>query len=220
LSDIGYSGRHVVGYGDIMRGKIEPEDVWRLEDCEKQLRSMPLVMDDSSGATLAQISARVRSERDRMAKAGTKLGLVVWDYLKFIKASDRYSGQRHYEVGEISVGLKRICLDFGVCGLLMAQLNRQTEGRDDKRPQLADLRESGDLEADADVVAFVYREAYYADRAAGAKNGDPDLIRQAVDAQNKLELIVAKNRTGATRTHHLWCDIRCSKISAHTHGEG
>ena len=87
-------------------------------------------------------------------RRGSALKVIFIDYLKQIQASDRYKGNRVYEVGEISYSLKQLAKDEGICVVLLAQLNRALEGRDDKRPSLSDLRESGDLEADADVVAL------------------------------------------------------------------
>ncbi len=213
LSDLAYFHRKPLGYGAIMKGQVDAEDMWRLRDAEKRLRDMPLVLDDSSGATLTQIASRIRSERDRMAKRGVTLGVVILDYLKFIKAGDRYAGQRVNEVGEITVGLKRMAKDLNVCIVLLAQVNRGTESRDDKRPNLADLRESGDIESDADVVLFVYRDIYYIERTKKFNDGDPDTVSRANDCRDELELIVAKLRTGATRTHKLWCDVSCSTIA-------
>lgn len=218
LSDLAYNSRKRLGYGQILRGEVDEEGLWDIEEAQKQLASMPLVIDDADGATLAQINARVRSERDRMARAGVKLGVVVIDYLNFVKASDRYQGQRHNEIGEISIGLKRMAKALGVGVVLLAQVNRGTEGRDEKRPQLADLKDSGSLESDADVVAFVYREIYYLEKSAAYLRKDPETVARANDVRNELEVIVGKNRTGATRGHKLWIDVACSLVSAKARG--
>ena len=145
--------------------------------------------------------------------------LPVVDYLKQIQASDRYKGNRVYEVGEISYSLKQLAKDEGICVVLLAQLNRALEGRDDKRPSLSDLRESGDLEADADVVAFIHREAHYIEKSPEYRAGDAAATAAYIEARNKAEIIIGKNRAGPTRTVELWCDVSCSTMSDHVREE-
>lgn len=215
LTDLSYIARKPIPYGRLLQGEADEEDMWRLRDAARRLAAMPLILDCASRLTVAQIASRMRAERLRLDKLGVKLGVVLIDYLKFVNATDRYAGQRHYEVGEISGALKALAKDMDLAVVLLAQLNRQVEGRLDRRPDLPDLRESGDLEADADVVAFVYRDAYYIERSAEYRKHDPDAISRAIDAQNQLEFIVGKNRAGQTRTHDLWVDIACSTVSAH-----
>lgn len=150
--------------------------------------------------------------RRRLAKRGVVLRVVGIDYLKFLKATDRYRGQRPYEVGEITSGLKAIAKEQEVCILLLAQLNRGIEAEKDKRPDLHHLRESGDIEADADVVMFLFREAHYIEKSAQFKAAEPDALAQHAAATNKLEVIIAKNRNGPTTTTHLFCDIGASAV--------
>lgn len=218
LSDLSYSPRAPIGYGRLLSGDVDEEARWRLDEARTRLAAMPLVFDAADGATLASISARVRSERDRMAKRGVKLGVVILDYLNFISASDRYQGQRHNEIAEISVGLKRMANALGICVVLLAQVNRQTEQRDDKRPGISDLKDSGSLEQDADVVALMYRDSYYIERSTAYQRGDAEAVIRANDARNEIEVIIGKNRIGATRAHKLWCDVSCSIIAAQARG--
>ena len=118
------------------------------------------------------------------------------------------------------LGLKDIARSQGVCVLLMSQLSREVEKRSakERRPTLADLRNSGDLEQVADVVAFVYREEYYLTRSPEYLAGDPDAFTAALDARGKLEVILAKVRAGPTPTIHLWCDVASSSISSFERG--
>jgi replicative DNA helicase len=218
LADMAYLARKPLSFGAIMRGECDDEDLWRLENAAKRLREMPLVSDVASRLSVAEIAMRVRAEKERMQQRGQRLRVVMIDYLKFIQASDRYRGQRVYEVGEISGGLKQIAKDEGICVVLLAQLNRAVESRDDKRPTLSDLRESGDLEADAHVVAFIYRESYYLEKSAEFRAEKPEALAAALDARNAMELIVGKNRSGPTRTLHLWCDVAASTVSSHQRG--
>ena len=218
LSDLAYRSRAPIGYGRILAGEVDEEDRWRLDEARARLAAMPLVFDAADGATLATISARVRSERDRMAKQGIKLGVVILGYLNFISAGDRYRGNRPAEIGEISIALKRLATSLGICVVLLAQVNRQTEQRDDKRPGIADLKDSGSLEQDADVVVLMYRDSYYIERSPAYLKGEPDAVVRANDARNEIEAIVAKSRIGGTRSHKLWCDVSCSIIAAQARG--
>lgn len=214
VSDLSFIAQKPIPFGRMLQGDVSDEEIWRLRDASKRLAAMPLIFDCASRLTVAQIASRVRAERMRLEKLGIELGVVLIDYLKFVNATDRYAGQRHYEVGEISGGLKALAKDQDLCVVLLAQLNRAVEGRQDRRPDLADLRESGDLEADADVVGFVYRDAYYIERSPEFRKHDPEAVARALDAKNQLEFIIGKNRAGQTRTHDLWVDIACSTVSA------
>lgn len=209
-----YSRHSTLNFGRINAAKdIQDEELWRLEETANFFANLPIMIDDTPRLTVSQITQRAKAEKDRMAKLGIPLGLIVVDYLKFVKASDRYKGQRVYEVGEISSGLKELAKDLNTTVILCAQLNRGVESREDKRPDLADLRESGDLEADADAVMFLYREHYYLTRSSDFRSGDAQAIERAIQCEHDLELIIAKNRKGATDIVRLFCDIACSHIS-------
>jgi replicative DNA helicase len=213
LSALAYSGRQPIQFGRILRADIDDQEEWRLDEAQQRLAALPLVFDVAPRLSITEIALRVKSEKERMAKKGVGLGVVFLDYLKFIKASDRYRGQRVYEVGEISAGLKELAKSEGVCVVLLAQLNRALENRDDKRPMLSDLRESGDLEADADVVAFIHREAYYLQASPEFKAGQGDVLSRFAELENVAEIAIAKNRAGAVRSHEIWCDVSCSKLA-------
>jgi replicative DNA helicase len=216
LSNLCYDPRRSIVFGSIMRGDVDEADVWRLEEAQQSLDKLPLVIDTASRATINDIAAKARAERARLAKRGVPLRVVFVDYLKFVSPSDRYRGQRVYEVGEISRGLKQLAKDEGLCVVLLAQLNRALENRDDKRPTLADLRESGDLEQDADVVAFLHRESYHLEKSAKFRAHDEETIKRALELKNEAELILGKNRAGPTRTIKLFCDVACAKLASHS----
>jgi replicative DNA helicase len=218
LSDLAYRAQSPLEYGRIARGDFNDTDAWMLDDAAKRLGALPLTLDATSRITLAEIGAGVRAEKARMARDNIRLAVVFIDYLKFIKASDRYKGQRHYEVGEISAGLKQLAKDEGLCVVLLAQLNRALENREDKRPNLSDLRESGDLEADADVVAFIHREAHRVLKSADYRSNKAEAIAHYVAIQHEAEIILGKNRAGPEKTAHLWCDPSCSTMSNSARG--
>ena len=213
VAEISYIPRQPIQFGRIMAGDIDDEEIWRLQDAQKRLDEMPIILETGSKTSVAEIRLRVRAEKARFARQGVELRVVLIDYLKFITAGDRYRGQRVYEIGEITGALKQIAKDEGVCIILFAELNRALESRDDKRPTLSDLRESGDLEADADVVLFLHRESYFLAQTPQYRAGADDAIAAFEDARLRGELIVGKNRHGATRLVSLYCDIAASTFS-------
>ena len=152
--------------------------VEKLADAAMRLSSTNLFIDDTSGMTVTAMKAKLRRVEN--------LGLVVIDYLGLMESEQHYDN-RALEVGVISRGLKLMAKEMHVPILCCAQLSRGTEGRTDKRPQLSDLRESGSIEQDADVVMFLYRDEYYkTDRDPNSQEG------------NVAEVIVQKNRHGST----------------------
>jgi replicative DNA helicase len=217
-ADMAHSGPRPLTFQAILRGQISDEEAWRLEDAHRRISQMPLVVDYSSRLTIADIRARIHAERKRMDAQAKPLAIVFIDYLKFIQATDRYRGNRVYEVGEISAALKQTAKDEKICIVLLAQLNRALEAREDKRPGLSDLRESGDLEADADVVAFLHREAYFIEKSPAYRKGDAEAVAKYDDVKNDAELIIGKNRAGPTRTVNLWCDVSCSTMMSKGRG--
>ena len=213
LADIAYRGAgRSPAFRDIgKRAKEMPVDqVETVREAHRRLRELPIIIDGRPRVTVAQIGAKVAQVKREMRARGVELGLVVPDHLDFIAASDRYKGLRTQEIGEIVLGLKDIARSQGVCILLMSQLSREVEkrGAKERRPTLADLRNSGDLEQVADVVAFLYREEYYLTRSPEYLAGDADAFEAALAARGKLELILAKVRAGPTPTIHLSCDPR------------
>jgi replicative DNA helicase len=127
--------------------------------------------------------------------------------------SGRYSGSRVNEVSEASAALKRLAKDLDVPVVALAQLNRALENRESKRPTMADLRDSGSIEQDADTIIFVHREAYYLERPTGGTL-EQEMIREdkLAAAKYDLEAIIAKQRSGPTGTVNLFCDIACNAV--------
>lgn len=209
LSDIAYRSQHSPTHSDIRAGRI---DEWQCDDisaAEKILNDRLIIIDTRSSITVGEVEARARAMQRHFEKMGRKLNVIFIDYLKQVKATDRYRGNRVYEIGEITTGLREIGKKLGICIVLLAQLNRGVEGRDDKRPSMADLRESGDIENDADVVMLLYRPAYYLQRELKGAASDEkavELFDKLQAAENKLEVIISKNRNGeGERTVELFC---------------
>ena len=178
----------------IRAGELSNSQFDRYLDVVGALEGLPLSIDESPALTMSALRTRARR-----LKRQHGLGLIVVDYLQLIEGSGRgpRSENRVQEVSEISRGLKTLAKELNVPVLALSQLSRKVEERTDKHPLLSDLRESGTIEQDADVVMFVYREEYYLERSD--KKGSPDHIA----SMGKAEVIIAKQRHGPTGAAHL-----------------
>jgi replicative DNA helicase len=191
----------------IRQGTMSAAEIERYMRAGDARKSLPLFIDDAGSLTIAALRARAA----RM-KRTHGVGLVIVDYLQLLSGADRRDG-RTQEVSEITRGLKALAKELHCPVLALSQLSRAVEQRTDKRPMLSDLRESGSIEQDADAVAFIYREEYYAERSDRA--GSPDHIA----AMGQAEIIVAKQRHGPTGTVRLRFDgalVRFSDIASTT----
>ncbi len=179
---------------DIRRGRISEEQFDKFIETSKNISELPLYIDETPAISIAALSNRARR-----IKRLYGLDLVVVDYIQLMKAANFKDG-RVQEISEITQGLKAIAKELSVPVLALSQLSRAVEQRDDKKPQLADLRESGSIEQDADVVMFVFREAYYLER----KEPQPATVEHAEwqskmnDVANHAEIIIGKQRHGPT----------------------
>jgi replicative DNA helicase len=182
----------------IRRGEISETDFEKLVACSQMMQKLPLYIDQTGGISIAQLSARARR-----LKRQRGLDVIVIDYVQLMSGSSKASSQnRVQEITEITTGLKALAKELNVPIIALSQLSRQVESRDDKRPQLSDLRESGSIEQDADVVLFVYREEYYL-RNKEPKPGTLEYTQWETDmneARGKAEVIIAKQRHGPTGT--------------------
>ena len=171
----------------IATGKLMNEDWKRINEAISQLSEAKLYMDDTPGLTIGEIRSKCR----RLASSDEGLGLVVIDYLQLITSSTNYGTNRQQEVSDISRSLKTMALELNVPVIALAQLSRAVDSRENKRPIISDLRESGSIEQDADIVAFLYRDDYY--------NKE-----KVTDSNTSIsEFIVAKHRNGPTKTIEL-----------------
>jgi len=196
---------------NLRMGRISQQEFRHLARAAAELQSLPLYIDDTPGLTIAAL--RTRARRLKRQKG---IGLVVVDYLQLLQGSGKNSNDnRVQEISEISRGLKQLAKELDVPVIGLSQLSRAVEQREDKRPQLSDLRESGSIEQDADIVLFIYREDYYL--AAHQPTDDhPDFAEwkeKMERAYGRAEVIVAKQRHGATGKVHLKFDSRITKFS-------
>ena len=171
LADFAYERHSPIPYYSIANGTLSDTKAERVIEAARCQREWPLTIDPAPGLTVSQIAARARRHSQILERQGRRLGLVIVDHMHIVRPSNRYSGARVNEVGEISAALKGLAKDLDVPVLALAQLSRQVETRDDKRPTMADLRDSGTIEQDADAILFVYREAYYLDDASKGSGG-------------------------------------------------
>ena len=179
---------------DIRRGRISEEQFDKFIETSKNISELPLFIDETPAISIAALSNRARR-----IKRIHNLDLIVIDYIQLMRAVNTKDG-RVQEISEITQGLKALAKELSVPVLALSQLSRAVEQRDDKKPQLSDLRESGSIEQDADVVMFVYREAYYLER----KQPRPATVEHAEwqakmnEVSNLAEIIIGKQRHGPT----------------------
>lgn len=202
LSSVVWDGQQdAIPYAKIRDEELSDYELQRLADASARIADLPLIIEQEAGLNVSQIAARARTARQMFAEQGRDLGLLVVDHLGLVSATDRYAGSRHLELGAITSTLKVLAKSMGIPVLLLCQLSRGVEGRENKRPMLSDLRESGRIEEDADAVVLLYREAYYLERNRETDHDkDAARVERLMAVQNILEINVAKQRQGATRT--------------------
>jgi replicative DNA helicase len=180
---VGSIGR--VNQGHLRTGKLTDDEWPRLTEAIERLRTVSLHIDETPGLTPSELRANAR----RLARQCGKLGLIVVDYLQLMSGSSSDGDNRATELGEISRGLKMLAKELNCPVIALSQLNRSVEQRTDKRPMMSDLRESGAIEQDADIIMFIYRDEYY--------------TKDACKEPGVAEIIIGKQRNGPTGTVKL-----------------
>lgn len=209
ISDKLWSPRHRLTYWQIASGKYREERFHDIKRAGLELAELPIRIEQQPGLTVAQIGARARQWK---RKHGLKA--LFLDHLGLIKASGRYSGNKVYETGEITGSLKTLAKELGVPVFLLCQINRGVEQRDDKRPALSDLRNSGDIEQDADTVMMLYRPAYYLAKKE-PHPGSAEFImwtQEMEKVEHRLDVGIEKQRSGPVGTVRLHCDIASNAV--------
>ena len=194
----------------IRRGEISSDDFSRLVTASQAIEQAPLYIDDTPALTVSALRTRARR-----LKRQHDLGLVVVDYLQLLRGTGR-GENRVQEISEITQGLKALAKELDIPVLALSQLSRQVEAREDKRPLLSDLRESGSIEQDADVVMFVYREEYYLERQQPEIENvaEHDKWQMKMDQIHGIaEVIIGKQRHGPTGTVRLQFEREFTKFS-------
>src|SRR2546421_7891872 len=207
-----------IASSSIRRGGITEADFEKIRDYSIELQSLPLYVDETGGLSISQLTARARR-----LKRQKGLDVIVIDYIQLLQGSGkRGNDNRVQEVTEITTNLKALAKELNIPVIALSQLSRQVENRDDKHPQLSDLRESGSIEQDADVVLFVYREEYYL-AMKEPRPGTPEHEKWRLDmdlAYGKAEVIIGKQRHGPTGTVELQFEgqfTRFSDLSVDSH---
>lgn len=204
------SSESMLSSDSIRRGKLDYDQFQKFIETSRTIKDAPLHIEDTPALSITAVRNRCRR-----LKRQKGLGLVVVDYLQLLTHdSGGKSDGRVQEISEITRGLKALAKELHVPVLALSQLSRAVEQRDDKRPQLSDLRESGSIEQDADVVMFVYREAYYLNRKQ-PEAGSPkfeEWQRKSTTMHNKAEVILAKQRHGPIGTVNLFFDEKHTKF--------
>ena len=177
------SSEAMVDSNKIRTGQLEDDDWTKLATTLGMLSEAPIYIDDTAGISIMEIRAKCRK-----LKLEKNIGLVVIDYLQLVQPTGRKNGTREQEISEISRSLKILAKELDIPVIALAQLSRSVEKREDKRPMLSDLRESGSIEQDADIVMFIHRDDYYNDES---------------ERKNIAEIILAKHRAGSTGTVDL-----------------
>jgi replicative DNA helicase len=184
----------------IRRGDIREEDFYKITEAARKMQTIPFYIDQTGGISIAQLTARARR-----LKRQRGLDFLVIDYLQLLSGSSKKGENRVQELTEITTGMKALAKELNVPILALSQLSRQVESRDDKRPQLSDLRESGSIEQDADVVMFIYRDEYYL-KNKEPKPGTEEYFKWQTEmdqVHGKAEVIIGKQRHGPTGTVQL-----------------
>jgi replicative DNA helicase len=196
----------------IRRGGIDERDFEKIKDVSVELQNLPFYVDETGGLSIGQLAARARR-----LKRQRGLDMLVIDYLQLLQGSTRRSSEnRVQEITEITTRLKALAKELNIPILALSQLSRQVESRDDKRPQLSDLRESGSIEQDADVVMFVFREEYYHQMRKPSESQQDKFAEWVAEGERvagKAELIIGKQRHGPTGTVELQFDAEVTRFA-------
>jgi replicative DNA helicase len=205
------SEQTMVPSSDIRRGAITEDQFRRIAEAASEMQRIPLYIDQTGGLSVAQLAARARR-----LKRQRGLDLLVIDYIQLLSGSSRRAAEgRVQEVTEITTTLKALAKELNVPIVALSQLSRQVENRDDKRPQLSDLRESGSIEQDADVVMFVFREEYYL-KNRKPKEGTEEFYKWMTEMDavaGQAEVIIGKQRHGPTGTVNLQFEDSVTRFS-------
>jgi replicative DNA helicase len=203
VASLAFTRNLVIDHRSIERGTLSAWEQQRVDEARLRLRPLAFEIDDKAAPTIGELRVAVQAMQRRFVERGHRLDVVVVDHLGLIKPSGNYRGNRVAETGEVSSGLKTLAKDLDVAVVALCQLSRQVEGRENKKPTLADLRWAGEIEQDADVVLMVYREAYYLDPTQAAFN----------EKVHSLELLIRKNRGGKTGRLEMYVNLSAGYLS-------
>jgi replicative DNA helicase len=218
LTDLAFTADNPIFYEDILKRRVDERQRARLDAAQAIVAQLPLTIEVERGLTLTDVAVRSRKLAAQYAHDGGSLDVIFVDHMLLLRASQRYAGNRVREVAEISDGLASLAKELNVAVVALCQLNRQVEGRENKRPGLSDLRDSGAIEEDASTVTFLYRPAYYLERMKADGDQEYERLQKLEDKRNDLEFIVAKNRNGRVETVNAFVNIGANAIRNKAYG--
>lgn len=193
-------------FGEILRGELNDAAKAEVRRHTELLDTLPLHIETDPRLTFSEIAGRARQLKAKLEAQGQFLSVLCIDHMGLVTPSDRYRGNKVAEAGEVSGAARALAKELDCCVILLCQLSRDVEKRDDKKPNMADLRWSGEIEQDAHVVSFLYRPHYYL-------NADPNVDAHEVQqARWSLDFLIRKNRQGETGDVPLWCSIAHSMV--------
>jgi replicative DNA helicase len=193
-------------FGSILKGLLSSADMDDVRMARDSLSGLPIYVEDSPRLTIAEITGKARRFKAECEAKGIRLAVVCIDHMGLVTPSDRYKGNKVAEAGEVSAAARALAKELDCCVVLLCQLSREVEKRDDKKPVMSDLRWSGEIEQDAHVVGFLYREGYY------LANDPTAFPYQIQEARFNLDFLIRKNRNGETGDVRLWCSIGHSSV--------
>lgn len=194
-------------YEAVMNSMAKPNEIRIMEDAADEARSLPFAINDRSALKVSDIYRWARRLDREFRNGGRKLDVLIVDYLQLARPEKNRNGNKVNEVTDVSADLLALAKDMDVALIALSQLSRAPEQRTSPRPLLSDLRDSGSLEQDADMVGFLFRPAYYLERKAKEENLDRDQLAEARAKKMVLEIDFQKNRNGKTGLVEMYCDI-------------
>ena len=204
--------RQRLEFGRIISDTLIDEERNLIREVAAEFRCLPITIRDRRGLTVDDIVARMRIAARSQAHTDHRLGLVIVDYVGIVAPTGRYRGQRTYEIAEVTSGLREAAGELGAAVIALAQISRGVEGREDKRPDLSDIRDSGSLEQDADAVMLLYRPEMYLLRKKDDAKAESDRIEKLGRCRNTLEIIIAKARRAEPGTVRAFIDAGANAI--------
>jgi replicative DNA helicase len=211
LADLLFGTENEISYWQITRGDLTNSQAEAVVEIARKLRCFPLEIEQQAGLSVSQIATRTRKHKAALERQGKTLDVVIIDHLGLVQPSNRYAGNRTHEIEETTGALKALAKELNVAVVALCQLNRAVEGREDKRPTLADLRDSGAIEQDADLIIFLFREEYYLSRSALKSSAEEDRrVARLAEVRNRLDLIIGKSRNGPAATVSVFFNASCN----------
>lgn len=209
LADEAELMRTYVPYCDIRADKLDEGQLRAVAEAVRRMQDLPIIIEQEPGLNVSQVRARCRQMAQMHERRGSRLRVIFVDHIGLMSFSEHHRGNRYSGMTEISNSMKAMAKELGVAVVGLCQLNRGVESREDKRPSMADLRDSGAIEQDADMVILPYREAYYLAKKSDLT--DDEAIRLE-DIKNKMEIHIAKNRSGPECRVDAYCVMEANVI--------